>query len=109
MTSSERDSPRGIGETRRGFLALVAAGVVACGGGGGSQRVTLPPPSEKTVIGPGDVFTLEIVGEKDLPREFQVASDGTADLPYVQTVEVAGLEPQDSVPPNPAWRANIDG
>ena len=87
MTSSERDSPRGIGETRRGFLALVAAGVVACGGGGGSQRVTLPPPSEKTVIGPGDVFTLEIVGEKDLPREFQVASDGTADLPYVQTVE----------------------
>ena len=29
-----------------------------------------------------------------MPREFQVASDGTADLPYVQTVEVAGLEPQ---------------
>jgi polysaccharide biosynthesis/export protein VpsN len=38
---------------------------------------------------------MEIVGEKDLPREFQVASDGTADLPYVQTVGVAGLEPQE--------------
>jgi polysaccharide export outer membrane protein len=38
---------------------------------------------------------MEIVGEKDLPREFQVASDGTADLPFVQTIEVAGLEPQE--------------
>jgi polysaccharide export outer membrane protein len=47
------------------------------------------------VIGPGDIFTLEIVGEKELPREFQVASDGTADLPYVQTIEVAGREPQE--------------
>ena len=46
------------------------------------------------MIGPGDVFTMEIVGEKDLPREFQVASDGTADLPFVQTIDVAGLEPQ---------------
>ena len=34
-------------------------------------------------------------GEKDLPREFQVASDGTADLPFVQTIDVAGLEPQE--------------
>jgi polysaccharide export outer membrane protein len=38
---------------------------------------------------------LQIVGEKDLPQEFQVASDGTADLPFLQRVHVAGLEPQD--------------
>ena len=95
MTNNERGSPRGIGETRRVFLAFVAVLVAGCGGGGGSQRVALPAPSEKTVIGPGDVFTMEIVGEKDLPREFQVASDGTADLPFVQTIEVAGLEPQE--------------
>jgi polysaccharide export outer membrane protein len=91
----ERRSRSGIGDSRRAFLALVALSVVACGGGGTHRARSLPAPSEKTVIGPGDVFTMEIVGEKDLPREFQVASDGTADLPYVQTVEVAGLEPQE--------------
>ncbi|HVR19748.1 MAG TPA: polysaccharide biosynthesis/export family protein [Polyangiaceae bacterium] len=73
----------------------MALGLAACGGGSSKEAVSLPAPSEKTVIGPGDVFSLEIVGEKDLPNEFQVASDGTADLPYVQNVEVAGLEPQE--------------
>jgi polysaccharide biosynthesis/export protein VpsN len=95
MTNGERRSRGGIGETRRAFLVLVAVVLEACSGGGGTRRVRLSAPSEKTVIGPGDVFTLEIVGEKDLPREFQVASDGTADVPYVQTIEVAGLEPQE--------------
>jgi polysaccharide export outer membrane protein len=37
---------------------------------------------------------LEIVGEKELPREYQIASDGSVDLPYLQTVQLAGLEPQ---------------
>jgi polysaccharide biosynthesis/export protein VpsN len=41
------------------------------------------------------VFTLEVVGEKDLPREFQVASDGTVDFPYVHRLQVEGLEPQE--------------
>lgn len=57
--------------------------------------MNLPPPSERNLLGPSDVFTLEIVGEKDLPREFQVASDGTVDLPYVKTIKVQGLEPQE--------------
>jgi polysaccharide export outer membrane protein len=95
MTNNGRGSPRGISETRRAFLALVAVTAAGCGGGGGAQRVALPAPSEKTVIGPGDVFLLEIVGEKELPREFQVASDGTVHVPYVQTIQVAGLEPQE--------------
>lgn len=90
-----RRSRSEVGETRRAALMLVGLTLFACGPGGGSQPVRLPAPSDKTVIGPGDVFTLEIVGEKDLPREFQVASDGTADLPYVQTIDVAGLEPQE--------------
>lgn len=47
------------------------------------------------MIGPGDVFTMQIVSEKDLPAEYQVASDGTVDLPYIQTLQVAGLEPQE--------------
>ncbi|HTQ04115.1 MAG TPA: polysaccharide biosynthesis/export family protein [Polyangiaceae bacterium] len=66
-----------------------------CASHSAPRATYLPPPSEKTVVGPGDIFTLQIVSEKDLPAEYQVASDGTADLPYVQTVEVAGLEPQE--------------
>src|SRR6186713_2694297 len=68
---------------------------VGCGGSNDNAHVNLPPPSERSTIGPGDVFTMEIVGEKELPREYQVASDGTVDLPYLQTVAVAGLEPQE--------------
>jgi polysaccharide export outer membrane protein len=55
----------------------------------------LPPPTEKSTVGPGDVFIMEVVGEKELPREYQVASDGSVDIPYLQTVPVAGLEPQE--------------
>lgn len=37
---------------------------------------------------------MEIVGEKDLPTEYQIASDGSVDLPYIGRVQVEGLEPQ---------------
>jgi protein involved in polysaccharide export with SLBB domain len=67
----------------------------ACASGSPRQTVNLPPPSEKTAVGPGDIFTLQIVGEKDLPSEFQVASDGTANVPFLERIHVAGLEPQD--------------
>jgi polysaccharide biosynthesis/export protein VpsN len=77
-------------------LALVVfAGTLACASHTGPVVTYLPPPSEKTVVGPGDIFTMQIVSEKDLPAEYQVASDGTVDLPYVQTVQVMGLEPQE--------------
>jgi polysaccharide export outer membrane protein len=66
-----------------------------CSGSSDNLRLNLPAPTEKSTVGPGDVFTLEIVGEKDLPHEFQVASDGSVDLPLVHTVQVAGLEPQE--------------
>jgi polysaccharide export outer membrane protein len=98
MTKSEpRSRVRGLDTTRRAFLSLAGLGAFAALGCGSNsnRKVRLAAPSEKTVIGPGDVFTLEIVGEKELPREFQVASDGTADLPYLDTLEVAGLEPQE--------------
>lgn len=38
---------------------------------------------------------MQIVGEKDLPLEYQVASDGSVDLPYIHRLHVAGLEPQE--------------
>ena len=38
---------------------------------------------------------MEIVGEKDLPTEYQVAADGSVSFPYIHELEVAGLEPQE--------------
>ncbi len=43
---------------------------------------------------PRATFTLEIIGEKDLPTEYEVAPDGTVALPFINRVEVDGLEPQ---------------
>jgi protein involved in polysaccharide export with SLBB domain len=74
------------------LLALVSC---ACASNGAIETTSLTPTSERTVLGPGDTFTLEIVGEKDLPHEYQLASDGTVDLPYVHTLHVAGLEAQE--------------
>jgi len=66
-----------------------------CGGSNDNLHLNLPAPTEKSTVGPGDVFVMEVVGEKDLPREYQVASDGAVELPYLHTVPVAGLEPQE--------------
>ncbi len=80
---------------RRVFLRSVGLVVaLGCGGTRDNLRLNLPAPTEKSTVGPGDVFTMEIVGEKELPKEYQIASDGTVDLPYLPALEVAGLEPQ---------------
>lgn len=79
-------------------LALVLSGLPAaqgCASNPPPVQLPLAPPGERTTLAPGDVFQLKIVGEKDLPEEYQVASDGTVDLPYIHTVEVTGLEPQE--------------
>lgn len=77
------------------WLCVIAASVSGCASGGGGPRVALAPPVERNVLGPGDTFTMEIVGEKDLPHDYQVASDGTVDLPYIHTLHVADLEAQE--------------
>jgi len=73
-------------------LLLLGAG---CGGVSDNTHLNLPAPTEKPTVGPGDVFVMELVGEKDWPREYQIASDGTVDFPYLHVVQVAGLEPQE--------------
>jgi protein involved in polysaccharide export with SLBB domain len=73
-------------------LAIAAFG---CGPKRDNSRVHLTPPSENTTVGAGDVFTLQIVGEKDLPSEFQISSEGDVDFPYIHRVHVEGLEPQE--------------
>jgi polysaccharide export outer membrane protein len=75
-------------------LCLVAGLGWGCSSTMDNSKVKLPDPVESTTLGPGDVFHMQIVGEKELPQEYQVASDGTVDLPYIHTVRVAGLEPQ---------------
>jgi protein involved in polysaccharide export with SLBB domain len=75
-------------------MLLMALSVVACSPSVDNSRVKLAPPQEVTTMSPGDVFRMDIVGEKDLPTEFQIASDGTVNLPYVHRLYVAGLEPQ---------------
>jgi polysaccharide export outer membrane protein len=72
-------------------LMLIAVG---CGPKPDNSHVNLPPPVQSTSVGPGDIFTMEIVGEKELPQEYQVASDGSVDLPYLERLTVEGLEPQ---------------
>ena len=54
----------------------------------------LPPPTPSTTVGPGDVFEISVLGEKDLPKEYRVQPDGTIDFPYLDRLKVMGLEPQ---------------
>lgn len=75
------------------WVLLLMVGV-ACGPKIDNSRVQLSPPIESSTIGPDDIFRMQIVGEKDLPDEYQVSSDGTVDLPYIHRVQAAGLEPQ---------------
>ncbi len=76
------------------LIALLVA-VLGFGCGHGHPGAPhLPPPSQSTVVGPGDLFEVSVLGEKDLPKEYRVQPDGTVDFPYVNRLTVAGLEPQ---------------
>jgi len=79
----------------RGGCCLLVILASACASNQGVYSSNLAAPIERNVLGPGDTFTLEIVGEKDLPREYQVSSNGTVDIPYVHTIKVADLEAQE--------------
>lgn len=81
---------------RRAF-ALGVASLPLWGACTQQKSVTprLPEVTENTTLGPGDVFRMEIVGETELPSEFQVAADGTVSFPYIHDLEVRGLEPQE--------------
>lgn len=58
----------------------------------------LPPAKPSTTLGPGDLFEVSVLGEKDLPKEFRVQPDCSIDFPYIDRVNgVCGLEPQQLV------------
>lgn len=77
-------------------LALLALLLVACSGSR-PPPPNLPMPEQSTTVGPGDLFEVSVVGEKDLPKEFRVQPDGTIDFPYIERIKVQGLEPQQIV------------
>jgi len=71
--------------------------VLLTGCGQPAKPPDLPAPIEATTVGVGDVFEIRIVGEDKLPTTFTVAPDGTVDLPFINRIKVAGLEPQEIV------------
>jgi len=74
-------------------LVLSALVLVGCGRSHPGPP-NLPTPSQSTVVGPGDLFEVSVVGEKDIPKVFRIQPDGTIDFPYIDRLMVAGLEPQ---------------
>ncbi len=79
-------------------LSFLVVGIVVAGVGCArtSQKIkNLPPPSpvSDTAIGPGDVFSVEVFGEKDLSGKFRVSAAGTIDYPLVGRVKVEEMTP----------------
>lgn len=84
----------------RGHLPIVLAWMLAtasCGATSAQIPKNWPAPVQSTTVGPGDVFSVIVVGEKELPTEYRVQPDGSVDFPYVSRFTVAGLEPQEIV------------
>ncbi len=56
------------------------------------KPVKLPRSNVDNAVAAGDKFTLQIVGEEKLPIEFEVSGDGSVAFPFINRVNVAGLE-----------------
>lgn len=78
------------------LFVLLLALLCACSGSR-PPAPELPPVERNTTLGPGDLLQIEVVGEKELPKDYQVFSDGTIEFPYLDKVKVAGLEPHQVV------------
>ena len=77
------------------FFAILVLVLAACSGNRPGPPKNLPAPITKLELGPGDKLDIEIVGEKDLPKEYNVDSDGCVRFPlYIDPVCVQGLDPQ---------------
>jgi polysaccharide export outer membrane protein len=80
-------------------LLLVLA--LALGSAGALCRPTVPgvvtgdPPKgfHDSAVGPGDVFEVQVFGEKDLTGTYRVQGDGSILYPLIGKVKVSGLTP----------------
>jgi polysaccharide export outer membrane protein len=75
-------------------VAVTLVLALGCGHARSSGGPALPPPTQSTTVGPGDVFGVTVTGERDIPTEFRVQPDGSVDFPYLDRLMVSGLEPQ---------------
>jgi polysaccharide export outer membrane protein len=79
----------------RRWVAPLAAALVLTGCASHHYAAPkLPPPVATTSVGPGDTFTVLVMGEHDFPGEYHVQADGTVTFPFLDRVKVDGLEPQ---------------
>ena len=76
------------------LLFAIAAFAWGCSSGAPPPPKLPPAGQSSTEVGPGDLLSISVVGEKDLPTEYRVQSDGTIDFPYIERTKVSGLEPQ---------------
>jgi len=84
----------------RSWLPLTVSAlhlVVVVGCSSPPAPTNLPVAEVSRVIGPDDMFEVSVLGEKDIPHEFQVQPDGSIDFPYLGRLQVSGLEPQEVV------------
>jgi polysaccharide export outer membrane protein len=77
-------------------LSLLFASVVltACGRHY-PPPASLPDPEPSAFVGPGDVLEVAVIGEKELPKEYEIQPDGTLDFPYLKPLQINGLEPHE--------------
>jgi polysaccharide export outer membrane protein len=81
------------------ILGLVLLWSAACGNGGTVTYRDRGPldvesaSAEAFVLGPGDVFEVNVYQEKELSGIYQVSPDGRIDFPLVGMLSVEGLAP----------------
>jgi polysaccharide biosynthesis/export protein len=88
---------------RTHFLIFCLAGLLGplAMAGCKHSQVSPPPPnisansSADTALGPGDVFVVDVFGEKDLSGKFRISAVGTIDYPFAGRIQVAGMTPPD--------------
>jgi polysaccharide export outer membrane protein len=78
-----------------GFVFVLLLACMGCSGNRPGPPKNLPAPITKLELGPGDKVEIEVVGEKDLPKDYVVTQDGMLAFPlYIDPVAVQGLDPQ---------------
>jgi len=61
-----------------------------------TKKSTAPRVYPPLLIGPGDLLTIVVYGEVQLPVEYQVDSDGIITFPYAGSIFVSGLSPSEA-------------